>query len=333
MALQVTTSKLSKVGIKREDVHGTADAGTYRGLLVTNFTSVESGDFAVQQRIAGSKGMSFQGNSGSNQDISFTIIAGSGDSSMATMIDIIDMIMGNDTVTGASPFTHTFALNDSPTPMPSWTLFHDDSNSNFRLFRGFVPDSVTINIDKSAPTITIDVTGFAWDEVDGPDKSPVFTSGVSIYTPRGGEVLLGGTVVDNFTSATIEISQAAAVHNTLNSLGTPSQIDGETLNCIVTLEGLWNEGASQSSDTFRNAWLAKTIQNTLKVQFGNTLSSDFFVLTLPKWATTAQTAKDLAVGEFLPQTLTAEAVHLDDAATNGFKVEIFNTLAGDWDTL
>lgn len=333
MALQVTTSKLSKIGIKRESTQGTIASGSYRGLLVTNFTSVESGDSAVQQRIGGAKGMSFQGNSGSNQDISFTIIAGSGDSAMATMIDIIDMIMGNDTVTGSDPFTHTFTLDASPTPMPSWTIFHDDNNSNFRVFRGFVPDSVTINIDKSAPTITMDVSGFAWDEADDNDKSPSFTAGVTIYTPRTADVLIGAFRLDNFNTATVEISQAAAVHNTINATGVPSQIDGETLNAIVTLDGLWNEGANQQSDNLRNAFLNKTITSNLIVQFGPTPVSDFFKLTIPKFALTAQSAKDLAVGEFLPQTLTAEAIHQDDAATNGFKVEIFNTVSGDWDTL
>ncbi len=334
MALQVTTSKLSKVGIKRESTHGTIGVGSYRGLLVTNFTSVEAGDFATQQRIGGSKGMSFQGNSGSNQDVSFTILAGSGDSAMATMIDIIDMIMGNDTVSGSSPnFTHKFTLAASPTPMPSWTIFHDDNNSNFRVFRGFVPDSVTINIDKSAPVITIDVSGFAWDEGDTTDKSPSFTAGVKVYNPRVAEILIGGTIVDNFTTATIELSQAAAVHNTINQTGVPSQIDGETLNAIVTLEGLWNEGASQQSDAIRTAFLNKSITNNLAVSFGVGPSTDFFTLNLPKWASTAQTAKDLAVGEFLPQTLTAEAIHEDDAATNGFDVIIVNGVAGDWDTL
>lgn len=333
MALQVTTSKISEVGIKRETTHGTIGSGSYRGLLVTNFTSAESGDFAVQQRIAGTKGMSFQGNSGSNQDVSFTIIAGSGDSAMATMIDIIDMIMGNDAVTGSDPFTHTFTLAASPTPMPSWTLFHDDNNSNFRVFRGFVPDTLTINIDKSAATITMDVSGFAWDEGDTTDKSPSFTGGISIYNPRKAALFIGALALENFNTATIEISQAAAVHNTINNTGVPSQIDGETLNCIVTLDGLWNEGTGQLSDSIRTAFLDKAITSALVVQFGLSQTNDGFRLTLPKWAITSHTAKDLAVGEFLPQVLTAEAIHQDDVATNGFKIEIFNTEAGDWDTL
>ena len=333
MALQTTASKLSKVGIKRESVHGTIAAGTYRGLLVTNFASSEAGSFETFLYIQGSKGMADQNKSGSHMEVSFTIIAGSGSTTMATMIDIIDMIMGNDTVSGADPFTHTFALTDSPTPMPSWTLFHDDNNGNFRVFNGFVANTLTINIDKSAGAITMDVAGFAWEEASDSDKSPVFVASPAIYTPRTADLLIGATRLDNFTTASIEISNAAVVHNVINSTSFPSQIDGESLNCVVNLEGLWNEGAQQQSDNIRNAFMNKTITSNFIVQFGPTAVDDFFKLTIPKWAITSHTAKDLATGEFMPQALTLEAVHLADAPTNGFKIEIFNTLGGDWDTL
>ncbi len=333
MSLQVTSSKLSKVGIKREGTHGTIATGTYRGLLVTGFTSVETVAAETFQVIQGSKGMTDQNKSGSHQEVTFSIIAGSGSATMATMIDIIDMIMGNDVVSGADPFTHTFDLNTSPTPMPSWTLFHDDNNSNYRVFRGFVANTVTINIDKSVGAITIDVAGMAWEEKDDSDKSPVFVAAPAIYTPRTADLLIGASRLENFTTATIELSGGTVVHNTINATAFPSQIDGETLNCIVTMEGLWNEGTSQQSDNIRTAWINKTLTSNLIVQFGPTAVDDFFKLTIPFWAITSHTAKDLATGEFLPQSVTAEAVHQADAATSGFKIEIFNKLGGDWDTL
>lgn len=333
MSLRTTTSKLSKVGIKKETVEGTLETTGYRGLLVTGFTAVESGDFATQQRIGGAKGMSFQGNSGSHQEVSFTIIAGSGSATMATMIDIIDMIMGNDAVTGADPFTHTFTLNASPAVMPSWSLFHDDGAADFRAFTGFKPNTVTINIDKSAPVITMDIAGFAWEEIDTTDKSPVFVGGIAVYNPRKVKISFAGSIAANFSTASIELSQNAAVHNTLNDTGVPGTIQGETLNAIVSLEGLWDTGTGEQSSAIRTIWLNKTISSNLVVEFGPSQTNDGFKLTLPKWAPTAQTSRDLAVGEFLPQTLTAEAIHQDDAATNGFKIEIFNAQGGDWDTL
>lgn len=333
MSLIVVPSKISKIGIKREALHGVEAAGAYRGLLVTSFESNETGDFEPFQRISGVKGFSVQGNSGSHQEVSFSFVASSSDAAMATLIDILDMMFGADVVTGANPYTHTFRVSTSPSPMPSWTFYQDDGKSNHRVFTGFVPNTLTITIEKETGFIECSVEGFAWEEIDTTLKTVNFTSSVAIYTPRQAAALVGGTVLENFNSIEIEIAQEAEVHNTINDLGTPSQIDGKSLACSVSFEGFWNEGPGQLSDVIRNAFMARSVSFNLIVRFGPSQVNDGFKLTLPRWSITEHSAKNLDPAAPLPQTFVAQAIHEDDAAANGFKVEVFNTISTDWDSL
>jgi hypothetical protein len=332
MSLIAVSRKISKVGIKRETAHGTIAAGPFRGLLVTDFSSSRVSDASTYQLLSGSKGQHAQNLSGSHQEVSFTLVAGSSDASMGSLTDIMHMIFDADVVTGVNPYTHTFALSTVTQTKKSWTLFHDDGRSNYRVFRGFVVDTVSITIDKESGNIPIEVSGFAWEEVDHTIQTVDFTSGVGIYNPRQCEVFIAASILENFKTATIEFATAAAIHNTINSTAFPSQIDGQNMVCTVALEGVWNEGVSQQSDNLRTAFMNNTVVSNLFLRMGPSQVNDGFRLTIPKWVITEHSAKDLS-DETLPQSFTAEAIHEGDAATNGFKVDIFNTIATDWDAI
>ena len=225
-----TASEISVLGIKQESTQGTEATGDYRQLLVSSFTSTFNGDREGYKLIAGYKGAYAKNQAGRFVDVSFTIFAGSSDASQASLTDIIMMMLDVDTVTGSSPYTHTFAQETAVIPKKSWTLYHDDGNSNYRVFTGFVANEMTMTIDKTTGTVNVDVTGMAWTEADTTSKTVNLASNYNIYSPSTGKIEIGSDQINSWNPAVITLSTGAVAKMFLNDAETPAAIDGQTLN-------------------------------------------------------------------------------------------------------
>ena len=323
-------ANISTVGLKYETTKGTAISGEYRQMLVSNFTSNDVKDQAGYSVVAGYKGRYGKNQSGSHQEIGFTINAGSSATDQASLLDIMYLLMDADTVTGSNPYTHTFSQAGATVAKPSVTLFHNDGRSNFRDFPGFVIDTASISIDKENGAIPIEVSGLAFKEEDTTTKTLSLASNYNVYSPNTAKITIGGTTVCNFKTATIEVGCETEAHRTLCDTAYPSDIDGKALNLSVTLEGDWNEAAGSLSDTIRTAWLNGTTQTSaLVISFGDSATNDYWTLTIPRWEIESNANKDLEPDALLPQTMTIYPVWEGDIATNGWSIAVLNTISSN----
>ena len=240
------------------------------------------------------------------------------------------MAMDFDTVTGGPNYIHTMSQANATIAKKSWSIYHDDGKSNYRIFTGFVLNTLKITIDKTLNVITVDVTGMAWKETDTTSKTTNKASNYNIYSPGTAKLELGVTQVDNFNSIVIDILCNTRVFQGINDTRYPANVDGQDLLITATLEGEWNEASGQVSDTLRTAYLTpSTMTDNLIISFGSSSTNDYCIITFRRWELETQSAKNIEIGTPLPQSLVAYPVHQGDITNNYWDVVIKNTVAAN----
>jgi len=335
MSLIKVPGEVSKIGIKKEQTHGTAATGNYRGLLVSDFEAHEEKEASPYALASGVKGTYDNNVSGSHQAISFTSYAAPTDLTKGSLIDLVHMIMDRDAVTsvGGGVYKHTFSMQT--VSKPSWSFWHDDGKSDtaprYIIYNGFVADTMEITIDKSDGKIPINMSGMAWQESDGSSKTCPIGS-MTLWSPKDAVITIGGSTIYNFNSCTISFACGTEVNNVINDTKYPSRIDGTTLTCSISLKGFWNDATI--SETLMDAWRADSVQSTeLNVKFGSNSTNDYFTLILPKYRLSDSTYKTVAMKSELPQNIELNSIHQGDTSTNGFSIEILDQNNVDWDSL
>ncbi len=326
----------AKVGIKRESTYATEASGDYRGLPVISWESNQAGS----TRTAFKKIQAIQGDrsgtvGGTHYEVSFSFCAGGTDADQATLIDIIDMIYGADTVTGAGPFTHTFNVANSNIK-PSWSLYMESGDAGeVKVWLGFVATSVEIEVNKTGNGLVIvNVTGMAASKEIDAGKTVDFTVDYAYWSINTAIVKSGAVQMDEFESATILLETLGNAKQVISGTKGAIAVTVPTMDASIALEGPWNSGTPTVQQSIQTSWESDSDSATdITIEFGSDATDNYYTLTFPSWTCVEFSDPPLeADAEDVRFSATIKNIH-NGATAQQHNSVILSTDGTDWDTL
>ena len=326
-------SRLSQIGIIREIVQGVNPGGISRGLLVPAFAAkpIKSTDRAPE--ISGNRLHRIAAGGGTHYEVSFTLFAGPISSTAATIAEIIHMILGQDTVSGAgAPYTHKFEIKESAF-LPSYSIWQKITNGidvQYKVYSGFRINTASLVFNREESLVSCEVAGFALSETIDSTKTLVFSSDAP-YSTRNQDITIAAADLFRYRAVTVNFDCLSDVFNPLSTSTGPHEIISKGLNISVEVDGLKAIGASP---ILRDIFKIDTVQTSeLKIYASDGTVNNKISIVIPKWQILEVDDEAISAEDYIPEKATFGAIHNDGGAGSMPYVEIIGNHNSDYDNL
>jgi hypothetical protein len=231
-------SKLQKVGLALgAGTYGDAAASFTRGLLVSKFDVKPSSKIEGVKEVRGDLStrrvtvppIDYEATLGFPLDV--------GDNASANIGHLLQALFGTDTITGSSPYTHTFSRQDSSTP--TWFNMFCDAASVDKQYTGFRGTSLKFSIKSDSGMIDVEAQGIVKDEADLVAAQTLAFSGSPLLLPSQATTFtLGGSPVTNFDQLDITIKSEVDRFRPIGTSRAISQAYRKDFSIELALQGL-----------------------------------------------------------------------------------------------
>lgn len=241
--------ELTELGLALESNWGTAIATVTKGILANAFSANPVTTAERVPEMDGSLVRSRSSAGGINFEPSFTFFLDPGDTTGASVGEILASIFGQDTVTGSTdPFTHTFAAAQNAEP-PSFTLYRK-TGTLIKTYAGFRAGSIKFSLTANDPRIPVEVTGIAKVEADIGAKTLTFSDEA---------LLVPSQVAFNIDDAANNDMESIEITFTRNLEGVHTLSSSRNINRLPSGDFLIDivmNGIEASAETLRDKFLA-----------------------------------------------------------------------------
>ena len=325
-------SRLSEIGMIRETVHGTNPGGLTRGILVSAFSAKPIKATERVPEISGKRLHRIVIGGGTYYEISFSIFAGPINATAATVAELIHMIMGLDTVSGAgAPYTHKFTIKEA-SGLPSYTLYQKITNGvdvQYKVYSGFRINTLKITFNRDEKFVSCEAAGLALIEATDTTKTLIFSVD-PIFSSRASNLTIGSADLSRYKSAVVNFENMAEVFNPLSSSVNASEILAKGLNISVEVDGLHS---IDGSPILRPIFKVDTIQTSeLEIYVSDGTVNNKLSVVIPKYQVLELDNENISGEDFIPEKATFAAIHDEDPAAMPY-VELIGAHNSDYDTI
>jgi hypothetical protein len=249
----MSISRLKKVGLALgSTTYGTASGSFTRGLLVSSFNIKAKADPERVPEIRGDLSTRRVTKPVQDYDASLKFPLDLGDNASANIGDFLANILGTDTISGSSPYTHTFTRLDSATP--SWHNLYSDKDITAKQYTGFRCNSLKFSIKGDASEIEVEAAGIVKDESALAGAQSLVFSGSPLLLPSQASTFqVGGSTVENFDQIDITIFRNFQRFHPVGNSRVISKALGKDFGIDVAMQGL-----QFASETERDKFKAVT---------------------------------------------------------------------------